>query len=116
MKEIISAVLIVLGAIFMFIAALGVVRFPDLYTRMHAVTKASSLGVSLMLVSVAVYFSEVWIAFAALSVVVFIFLTAPVAAHLVARAAYYTKVPMWQKSVIDELKDQCNPTNTNPGN
>lgn len=109
-REIFSAILVVLGAIFMFIAALGVVRFPDLYTRMHAVTKASSLGTSLILISVAIFFNKLGTSLLALFLIVFIFLTAPVAAHLVARACYYINVPLWKNSVIDELKDSSIPS------
>ena len=111
MENLVSSILLVLGAIFMFIAALGLVRFPDLYTRMHAVTKASSLGTSLILISVAIYFSELGTSLLALFLIVFIFLTAPVAAHLVAKACYHINVPLWDKSVIDELKDHSKPSN-----
>ena len=59
MREIISAILIIIGSVFMFIAALGVVRMPDLYLRMSASTKSATLGVATVLLSTAIYFNEI---------------------------------------------------------
>lgn len=85
-------------------AAVGLVRFPDLYTRMQATTKASSLGLVCMLAAAMLYFrtTDVWVR--GISTTLFIFITAPVSAHLLAKAAYLFKVPLWEKTVIDEYK------------
>jgi multicomponent Na+:H+ antiporter subunit G len=98
-------VLIASGTFFTFIAGFGVLRMPDIYTRMHASTKAASLGAGLMLIAAAFYFQEVGVVTRIALTTVFIFLTAPVAAHMLGRAAYLMKVKQWDGSVIDEAKD-----------
>ena len=87
-------------------AAIGIVRFPDLFTRMHAATKAASFGVVLMVISVAIYFSDAWVIFEVVLVITFIYLTAPVSFHMLGRAAYFLETPMWEGTVIDELRDK----------
>ena len=108
MREWICAILLVSGALFMFVAALGVVRFPDLFSRMHAATKSASFGSVLMLCAVAVYFGEVWVIFETLLVIFFIFLTTPVGAHMIGRVAYLLGAPLWEGTVIDELQGRYN--------
>ncbi len=108
MREWICAILLVSGALFMFVAALGVVRFPDLFTRMHTATKSASFGSVLMLCAVAVYFGDVWVIFETILVIFFIFLTTPVGAHMIGRVAYLLGAPLWEGTVIDELKGRYN--------
>ena len=86
MIDIIFIILIFLGAAFMLIAAIGLIRFTDLYSRMHATTKATSLGLLLLIIGVSLFFNTgtVWIK--ALMVIVFIYLTAPLAAHYIAKS------------------------------
>jgi len=96
--------LIASGTFFMVIAAIGLLRLPDLFTRMHASTKAVSLGVGILLIATAAYYGAYGIWTKALLTTVFIFLTAPVASHMIARAAYLTRVPRWEKTVIDEME------------
>lgn len=102
--EILTGILLILGAGFMLIAALGVWRMPDLLTRMHATTKAGVLGAGLMLVGVIVYYADMNIAVRALAVIIFVMLTSPVAAHVIGRAGYFIGVPLWGDSLKDELK------------
>lgn len=104
MIEILTAILLVAGAAFMLIAGLGVWRMPDLLTRMHATTKAGVLGAGLMLLGVVVFFAEVNVFVRALAVIVFVMLTAPVAAHVIGRAGYFVGVPLWEHTLKDELK------------
>ena len=106
MKEWTSAILLVSGSLFMFVAALGVIRFPDLFTRMHAATKAASFGVGLMLIAVAIYFSETWVFIQVVLVIGFIFLTAPVASHMIGRAACFLQVPLWHGTIVNDLDGQ----------
>lgn len=96
------AALLLLGATLMMLAGLGVLRMPDLFTRMHTSTKGASLGVALILVAGAFYFNDLAVATKAVITISFIFLTAPVAAHMLGRAAYARKVKLWEHSVIDE--------------
>jgi multicomponent Na+:H+ antiporter subunit G len=106
LQDIISAVLMIIGAIFMLIGGLGVVRFPDLYMRISASTKASTLGVSFSLLGLAVHFNEFGITMRAMATIAFVVITAPLAAHLISRSAYSAGVPLWHKSVTDELHGQ----------
>lgn len=86
----------------MFVAAIGLLRLPDLYTRMHAVTKAGTLGIGLLLVSAAVAFGDVSVASRALAVVIFVLLTAPVSAHMIGRAGYLGNVTLWEGTWFDD--------------
>ena len=87
------------------LAALGLVRLPDLYTRMHASTKPATLGVSLVVSALALHAGELGIGIRALLIVLFFLLTAPVAAHRLAHAAYRVGVPRWAGTVRDDLRD-----------
>jgi multicomponent Na+:H+ antiporter subunit G len=99
------ATLMLLGGTLMLLAAVGIARMPDLFTRMQAATKGSSLGAGCMLIAVAIHFQDLGITMRALMIVVFIFLTAPVSAHMIARAAYFVGVPLWERTARDELRD-----------
>ena len=106
MKEIITSLLMLTGAVFAFLAAMGILRFPDLFSRMQAATKGSAFGVTCVLLAVAVHFAELGIATRAVVTIIFVVLTTPVAAHMIGRAAYFVGVPLWQGTVTDELKGQ----------
>jgi multicomponent Na+:H+ antiporter subunit G len=107
MNDIITALLLIVGGIFSFIASLGMLRLPDTIIRMHAATKAGALGAGLIFIANAFYYFELSTTLRALSAVTFILLTAPVAAHLIGRAAYCSKVTLWEKTWIDELASTC---------
>ena len=95
MLELLLSLLILAGAIFTFIGALGLARLPDFYTRLHAPTKATTLGVGSLLIASAIYFSTQGpgVSLHEILVTLFLFITAPVSAHLLAKAALYLKVP-----------------------
>lgn len=97
------SLLVVLGAALVLIACLGIVRLPDLYTRMHASTKPATLGVSLIVAALAIHAGELGIAVRAVLIVLFFLLTAPVAAHRLGHAAYRAGVPRWSGTVRDDL-------------
>jgi monovalent cation/proton antiporter MnhG/PhaG subunit len=103
MNEIISSALMIIGAAFALLAGAGVVRMPDLFTRMQAATKASTLGIGCLVLAVPIHFGELGITTRAIATIIFVFLTAPVAAHMIARAAYFVGVPLWERTIIDEL-------------
>ncbi len=103
MAENLSALAMLIGAGFMLIAALGVLRFPDLFMRLHASTKSATLGVGFLMVAAALEFQTLTIVARAAAVVVFLFLTAPVGAHVLGRAAYFARVPLWEGTLSDEL-------------
>ncbi len=104
MKETITSLLMLTGAVFAFLAAMGILRFPDLFSRMQAATKGSAFGVTCVLLAVAVHFGELGIATRAVVTIVFVVVTAPVAAHMIGRAAYFVGVPFWQGTITDELR------------
>ena len=89
LNEIVAAVLLVVGTLFTVIGSVGLVRLPDFYTRMHAPTKATTVGVSSILAAAALLLPGNGLALAAKAalVIVFLFLTAPIGAHMMARAA-----------------------------
>lgn len=94
MTDTLVAVLIVLGGGFCAVAGIGTVRLPDVLLRMHASTKAGTLGTGLVLGGVALHFGETSVIAKAMLVVTFLLLTAPVAAHLVGRAAWRSGSPL----------------------
>ncbi|WP_144510701.1 Na+/H+ antiporter subunit G [Bacillus sp. FJAT-22090] len=102
-----AALLILLGSAMSVISALGIIRLPDVYTRSHAATKSSTLAVLLSLTGAFVYFwvHEGFISVRLLLGIIFVFLTAPVAGHLITRAAYRARVKLTDNSSDDELKD-----------
>ncbi len=106
MSERASAVLLVIGALFMLLAGLGVLRLPDLFMRLQAATKASTLGVGCLLLGVALHFQDLTVTTRAVLVIAFFFTTAPVGAHVIARAAYAAGVPLWEGSITDEWRDR----------
>ncbi len=93
-----------LGAIFIFLAAVGFLRMPDTYLRISVTTKAVTLGVGLILVAAAIYFDNLSVTSRVLAIILFIILTAPVGAHLIGRASYLLEMPLWKKTKKDELK------------
>lgn len=103
MKDVVEAALLFLGAFFLLVAAIGIVRMPDLFTRMQAATKGATLGAGFILIAVAVHFPSTGVVVRVAAAIAFFMLTAPVAAHMIARAAYLAGVPLWEKSVTDEL-------------
>jgi multicomponent Na+:H+ antiporter subunit G len=82
---------------------------PDLYLRISVTTKAATLGIGLILISAAIYFNELGITSRVLAIITFILLTAPVGAHMIGRASYFSGVKLWPKSKIDDLKGKYNP-------
>jgi multicomponent Na+:H+ antiporter subunit G len=103
--SLLAGALLLLGAVFMALGAVGLVRLPDVYTRMSASSKAATLGASLLLLGAAVHFGTAAVAGRAVVIVAFLFLTAPVAAHAIGRAGYRRKSPLWTGTIADELAD-----------
>lgn len=104
MQNVIVIVLILSGVAFVAIAAIGVVRMPDFYARLHAATKAGAFGVALLLAAAAVHFASFAESVLAFLAIAFFYLTAPVAGHLLGRAAYLLRAPTWQGTWHDDLR------------
>jgi multicomponent Na+:H+ antiporter subunit G len=107
MTEWLTAILWLAGASFALLAAVGVLRMPDVFTRMQASTKASTLGLGCLLAGTALQLSDTASIVRAASIGAFVMLTSPVAAHVIARAAYQADVPLWSGTVIDERRGQA---------
>lgn len=86
--EIISSIFIVSGLFFMFVGAVGLIRLPDLFTRMHATTKCDTLGAGLVLIGLMVYAGFTFLTLNLLMILGFIWLTNPTGAHYIAESAY----------------------------
>ena len=106
MSEWLVSGLLLAGALLMFTAAVGVLRMPDLFTRMQASTKAGTLGSGLVLLAVAIEMRSLAVTASAALIIGFLFLTAPVAAHIIARVAHRTGVRTWEGTVKDESRQQ----------
>lgn len=98
----IAGVLVLAGAVFGLLAAVGIVRFPDLYTRMHAASKAGVVGAGLAMLAVAVESAEWPIVLRALAGIAFLLLTTPISAHLLAKSAYFSGYKPKSNTNVDE--------------
>jgi multicomponent Na+:H+ antiporter subunit G len=103
-----AASLIVLGSLFALVGAIGIVRLPDVYSRSHAASKAGTIGSGLAMLAIAVSAPEIYVATRAIAGLLFFLLTAPVAAHLLMRAAYKAGYPMWSGAVVDAMHSDDN--------
>ena len=103
MNAIFASGLMIVGSLFCLVAAVGMLRLPDTLIRMHAATKAGTLGAGCILLAGAVVAAELGTPLKATAVIVFLLLTAPVAAHLIGRAAYHKGIALFDKAWIDEL-------------
>jgi multicomponent Na+:H+ antiporter subunit G len=104
MIEIAIGALWIVGSAFALLAAVGVLRMPDVFTRMQASTKASTLGVGCLAIGAALKFGDATSAIRLLSIGAFLLLTNPVSAHVIARAAYRAGLPLWSGTVLDERR------------
>jgi multicomponent Na+:H+ antiporter subunit G len=102
MMEWISGSLFLAGATFALLASVGLLRMPDVFTRMQSATKASTLGLACLLAGLAVEFPDIPTVVRAGIIGAFTMLTSPVAAHVIARAAAVTGAPLWEGTRIDE--------------
>lgn len=93
-----------LGSLLILLGAIGLYRFPDIYMRMHAATKAPSLGISLMLIAFVLYFFTFSIALKSVMIILFIFITTPIASHAIGATAHHLKIKKWSKMKLDDLE------------
>ena len=111
MIDIIVAFFLLAGSVIMLIASIGLIKLQDLFLRMHAASKTVSFGTALIAIAVALHFADFWTSFQALLIIVFTFVTAPVASHTLGRAAYMLNVRLWDKTIVDELSPHYNAEN-----
>ncbi len=108
--EIVASVLILFGAVLTFLAAVGLVKFGDLLTRMHAATKPATLGLLLIVAGTAFVVPEVNTVAKLVLVVLLQFITAPVGAHLIGRAAFRAGVELVPGTFLDEPSEELRPS------
>ncbi len=109
MTNIIIAILSTVGAFAILFAAIGILRMPDFYLRLSVTVKASSLGVGLLLICAAIMFpDDASVTTKAIAIIFFLIITAPIAAHMISRAAYIIGIHLWKGSVLDDLDGMYN--------
>ena len=91
-----------IACLFVLLAAIGVVRLPDLYSRMQASSKAATLGAILALIGCAVHFDSAAVTIRAAALIFFLFLTAPLAAHLIGRAGHIAGAQLEEGAIVDD--------------
>lgn len=104
MTEVIIMILTGIGTLFILLASIGFIRMPDFYLRVSVTTKAATLGIGLILCGAAVYFNDISVSSRVFAIIFFLLLTAPVAAHMIGRTAYFIGTKLWKGSVSDDLK------------
>jgi multicomponent Na+:H+ antiporter subunit G len=114
--EVIVLIFVITGTVITFISSIGVIRLPDVYTRAHATTKSASLGILTILLGAFIYFLFIHqiISIRLLLGIVFVFLTAPVAGHMIIRSAHRSGVSLADISVQDDLKDDLEKLDQQP--
>ncbi len=105
LREFVVLLLMFLGVALIVIAAVGLVRMPDLFLRNSVSSKGATLGVAALMLATAVYFNDLGVTSLALAVIIFMLLTAPVAAHVLGRAGYKSGAPFWTKTTLDASID-----------
>lgn len=94
-----------MGVLLIFTASLGLFRLPDIYTRMSAVTKAVTFKIGLIMLSVSIYFNTMPVVLKAATIIFLLLLTTPVSSHLLGKEAHSRRMPLWKKTIIDELDE-----------
>jgi multicomponent Na+:H+ antiporter subunit G len=104
--DIIIAFTLITGVLFTFFAALGILNMPDVYIRMHSSTKAGTIGLGLIMVAVALHFQDSSVTSRAGGIIIFILMTAPIAAHLLGKSLLHSNYPMWHAKNPDSDKTE----------
>lgn len=110
--ELVTVLLVTGGVFFIVVSSIGIVRLPDLYTRVHAAGKAGTLGVVGVLLGVGVYYGaglNAAVVLRMIALIAFFFITGPVAAHLLKRAAFLTGVRPMAGTAPNELAGRYDP-------
>lgn len=110
LRDILSLISLLIGAVFIVIAGLGLYRMPDLFMRMSMTTKASTMGIGFILIGVAIHFyTDGPMVTKLIAITIFVLLATPVSAHMLGRAGYRNALTkLWAGTWVDELHDQYN--------
>lgn len=101
---ILNILLLISGGILVFLSGVGILKMPDTFMRMQVATKASTLGLFLLLIALSIHFHRPEIYARCILIIAFIFLTGPVGAHMIGRSSYFIGMPVHDKTKIDEMK------------
>ncbi|WP_257346136.1 monovalent cation/H(+) antiporter subunit G [Pseudalkalibacillus decolorationis] len=106
MTEVVISVLLLAGTFFVFSSSIGILRFPDVYSRLHAASKSATLGVSGVMLAAFLFFlfEDDMVSGKLILGILFVLLTAPVSGHMISRAAYRTGVPLSDRTIKDDLQ------------
>ena len=102
-RTILVGLFLAIGCFFIVVASIGIIRFPDFYSRMHPAGKADTLGQAMVLIGLMIYEGFSLVSVKLLIIVIFIFIVNPTAAHAITNAAYVVGLKPWQKG--DERND-----------
>lgn len=105
--DLLAAALVIIGAVFSLLAAVGLVRLPDVYSRMHAASKAGTVGSGALLIALGVHSLDAGTFSRAVAGILFLLLTAPISAHLLARAAYAAGYRMSDRTILNEMPNEA---------
>lgn len=108
MNEIIGTIFIAIGIFFDFFGCLGLVRYPDIYNRLHSSIKCVTLGTSSILLGLFFYKGFTPAGAKAILCIIFLLLTAPVSAHVLSRSAHKSGIKLWKNSVCDKYEEDKN--------
>lgn len=97
LRTILTGLFLAAGCFLILVASIGIVRFPDFYSRMHPAGKADSLGQALTLIGLIIYEGFSFVSIKLLFIIIFIFIANPTATHTLAKAAYSTGLKPWEK-------------------
>ena len=104
-RDALASIALTFGLFFMFVGVLGVLRLPDAYSRMHAASKCTTLGLTGMLIAAGLHLWTLDVVAKSATVIIFTFVATPIGTHLLAKAAHHGKLPQWDKTLSDELAD-----------
>ncbi|MFN3166794.1 MAG: monovalent cation/H(+) antiporter subunit G [Phycisphaeraceae bacterium] len=96
---------LIVGLFFMLVGAIGVFRLPDVFHRLHAASKCSTLGMMGLVLAASLHVGTAGVIAKSIAVVLFIFVSTPVGSHMLAKAAHRDKAPQWKGTLSDELAE-----------
>ena len=103
--DLLLILLLSIGTLFFVVGTIGFIRFPDVYTRLHAGTNCDTLGLGMIFAGIMIYEGATFASVKIMFIVIFVFLTNPTATHAIARTAHIHGIQLWEKTVVDMYKN-----------
>jgi multicomponent Na+:H+ antiporter subunit G len=104
-RDLVVVFLLSVGSLFGLLSAIGVVRMPDVFTRMHAMAKSTPFGLGALLLAAAIVWEDIFVASKCLVALALLFATLPVAGQIIGRAAVHSGVELSERTVVNDLED-----------